>query len=452
MSNAKIDTVVMSGGAPQSPLMAGFLYEILKAKRTFKNFHTSGAGALMALLFLAPRSKDPCDALKRWIEAGVADEVYARLPVNFKLFRKPGPFTPLYRFMAQRFQVPRDNTPAPTDDPVKDLLAEFLATPRPKPVTWPKDPDELDRMQDRVEKMWDSDPDPDRFQELRKRIDPIKRLRDRWLTSWLKTDEQRRVYNDLVELWFSAITPSTLTYKSRGLAAPLPFLEDLIDFDALKVLGKAKTIHLCVNAYNMTKDAKRDKAIKVNRKERNQEVMEIFDENQIDGDHIRAAFSMPFIYPPARIGDYYYSEGADHQPINFHTLTDRKKANGATQAVLLDVLADLEDLLVRTPRDLWDAYVISIMTPVVALAHEDVDDFVKDEPKHGVTLIHADWKVPIEFQAYIMDWSYTNLEKLFETGREAGHLFLFGDGKEMKPHVDDLLPYKDVFGHDPQCA
>ena len=89
---------------------------------------------------------------------------------------------------------------------------------------------------------------------------------------------------------------------------------------------------------------------------------------------------MPFIYPPARIGDDYYSEGADHQPINFHTLAT-KGGGCASQAVLLDVLAELEDLLVRTPRDLWDAYVISIMTPVVALAHEDVEDFETDRAK-----------------------------------------------------------------------
>lgn len=453
MANDKIDTVVMSGGAPQSPLMAGFLYEILKSKRTFKNFHTSGAGALMALLFLAPRSKDPCDALRRWVESGVADEVYAKMPVNFKLFRKPGPFTPLYHYMAQRFQVPRANTPAAADDPLKDLFAEWLASSREDRSGRLSDRDPTDRMQERLQGMWLGARNEQLFKDLRAGTDPIKRLRNRWLTSWLKTDDQRRVYNDLVELWFSAMTPTTLSPKSKGLAAPLPFLEDLVDFDTLKALGSAKKIHLCVNAYNMTKDAKRDKGVKVNRKDRNLEVMEIFDENQIDGDHIRAAFSMPFIYPPARLGDFYYSEGADHQPINFHTLTERKAADGASQAVLLDVLADLEDLLVRTPRDLWDAYVISIMTPVVALAHEDVDDFETDEPKHGVKLIHADWKVPAEFQAYIMDWSYTNLEKLFETGREAGKLFLFGDGKDKKPHVDELLTYKEVFGQDlPQCA
>ncbi len=34
------------------------------------------------------------------------------MPVNFKLFRKPGPFAPLFHFMAQRFQVPRANMPA----------------------------------------------------------------------------------------------------------------------------------------------------------------------------------------------------------------------------------------------------------------------------------------------------------------------------------------------------
>ena len=436
--DVRIDTVVMSGGAPQSPLMAGFLYALLKNGKTFKNFHTSGAGALMALLLIAPKNDDPFRALENWVESGVADQIYAGLPVNFKLFRKPGPFSSLFHLMAERFKVPRDNVPVPAADPIKEVLAEWLATPRSDRSGPPSDRDAIDRLEDRLLMMWRSRASPADKEKLLGATDPIKRLRDAWLTSWLRTDEDKRLYNDLVELWFSALTPSTLTYRSKGLAAPLPFLEDLVRFDKLKKFGQ-RGGHLCVNAYNMTKDAKLNKKDRTDRKLRNEKVMEIFDQSQIDARHIRAAFSMPFIYPPARIGDDSYSEGADHQPINFDGLEKQVDRT----VVLLDVLAELEDLLVRTPRDLWDAYVISIMTPVVALAHEDIDDFRKGLSDRK--LIRAEWNVPPEFQPFLMDWSYSNLEKLFEVGKEAGRLFLFGDGTvEHPPYKDQLPDYKDV--------
>jgi hypothetical protein len=441
---SEIDTVVMSGGAPQSPLMAGFLYALLKKGKTFRNFHTSGAGALMALLLIAPKNGNPCRALKEWVEAGVADEIYAGFPVNFKLFRKPGPFTPLFRFMAQRLQVPRANMPAAVSDPVKVLLAEWLANPGPPPASSPTDRDALDRFQQRLQGMWTGTRNKQLYDTLVTGTDPIKRLRDAWLGSWLQTDEQKRIYNDLVDLFFAAITPSTLTQKSKGLAAPLPFLEEVVCFDTLKAFGRAGG-HLCVNAYNMTKDAKLNKAVEMDRHERNKKVMEIFSENRIDGNHIRAAFSMPFIYPPAQIGNDYYSEGADHQPINFHTLWRPKNGGRGKKVVLLDVLAELEDLLVRTPRDLWDAYVISIMTPVVALAHEDIDDFESKKSTHGVELVHAEWDVPEEFKPFVMNWSYSNLEKLFEVGEKAANRF-------FNKYKNDLLDYDVVFKRPlPKC-
>lgn len=438
-----IDTVVMSGGAPQSPLMAGFLYELLCKGKTFQNFHTSGAGALMALLLIAPKNKNPKRTLRSWVDAGVADEIYAAMPVNFKLFQKPGPFAPLYKRMAERLKVPLDGRrPEDTDDPFRDLMAEWLATPRPNPVKWPKQLDPADRLQDRFEMFWQNDPNPNKLKDLRTRLDPIKRMRDTWLRSWLKDDAQKRLYNDIVDLWFSAITPSTLSPKSKGLAAPLPFLEELVCFETARDRGDKKgLIHFCVNAYNMTEEAKKkddpiEKWKEKSRKDRNESVMWLFgspivkpawQKDGLNGGHIRAAFSMPFIYPPARIGDHYFSEGADHQPINFHTLWN----GGRTHALLLDVLGGLEDLLVRTPRDLWDAYVISIMTPVVALAREDVQDFkdakaskIAGRAPHGVELVEAVWNIPPEFEPYVMDWSRSNLKRLFEVGQEACTEFL----------------------------
>jgi hypothetical protein len=393
----------------------------------------------MALLLIAPKCEDPRKALRGWVEAGVSDEIYAGLPVNFKLFHKPGPFSTLTGLMAQRLKVPLENAPARPEDPFRDLLAEWLANKWPKPAGSPSDRDGLDRFQERLAAIWGSAPDKDTYERLRGHVDPIKRMRDRWLNIWLKSDKERRIYNDLVDLWFAAITPSTLNPKSKGLAAPLPFLEDLVCFKTLKDPRKFNG-HLCVNAYNMTADASLDARTRRDRERRNKAVMEIFDQTVIDGDHIRAAFSMPFIYPPARIGDSYYSEGADHQPINFHTLSHRNGATaGPTKVALLDVLADLEDLLVRTPRDLWDAYVISIMTPVVALAHEDISDFEDARRKHGVELVHADWNIPHEFRPFVMDWSYSNLERLFVAGQEAAVNFL---------RDYDAPSYGEVFGRD----
>jgi len=440
MAKTQIDTVVMSGGAPQSPLMAGFLYALLKEGKTFKNFHTSGAGALMALLLIAPRNGDPCQALKNWVEAGVVDDIFRLLPVNFKLFRKPGPFAALFHQLAQRFKVPlAGDVSTDSSDAIRALLAEWLATPRLDRSGSLSDRDPIDRLEERVLNFWRGMSDPQLRSELLSKKDPIKRLRDTWLATWLKTDADKRLYNDLVELWFSALAPSTLTPASKGMAAPLPFLEELVDFSELRKFGG----HLCVNAYNITEDAKLTKEERQDRTARNAKVMKIFDQSQIDGPHVRAAFSMPFIYPPAQIDGDDYSEGADHQPINFHTLLDPATKD---TVVVLDVLAELEDELVRTPRDLWDAYVISIMTPVVALAHQEIDDFVQEHP--NVNLIKAEWDIPPAARPFVMDWSRSNLSMLFDAGRRAGEVFLSGDDKH-EAHGDELLNYKDVFKKNP---
>lgn len=474
-----LETVVMSGGAPQSPLMAGFLHAMWEKKKTFRNFHTSGAGALMALLFISPKGTDPGTALRKWVEAGVADEIYRVIPQNFKLFRKPGPFSPAFHRLAERFKIPVESDAAPADgkDPVTRLLAELLAGLegyKLKGGPHGSQTDPIEKFRDVWSSLWLGDANSAVRSQLLDRLDPIRRLRNRWLTSLLQTPEHRRLYNDMIDLWFSAITPSTLTSRSLGLAAPLPFLEDIVDFRNLdaqvkKLVNDPKKPagHLCVNAYNMTADAKtkasrakkaraelhqlhvraagmqnRAKAhhllregMKAIRKEELEEVMEFFvspfqrrrpdEDHPITADGIRAAFSMPFIYPPAQIEGHYYSEGADHEPINFRHAETR----GELPIVLLDVLGGLEDFLVRRPRDLWDAYVISIMTPVVALAKMGVSEFIEDHKPHN--LIAVEWEIPSEAQPYVMDWSYSNLSTLFEVGRKAGLKFIANNSRRL---------------------
>jgi len=464
-------TAVMSGGAPQSPLMAGFLYAMWDAERTFTKFHTSGAGALMALLFISPSKRfdhDPGSALRNWVEAGIADEIYRVMPQNFKLFHKPGPFAPVFSRLAERFKVPIAGVPSDGGDPVAEFLTELIAPLESYnsklAASLRKDP--IEQLRDLWRAMWLGSPTSELRDALLKGRDPIRRLREKWLTTLLASDEDRRLYNDMVDLFFAVLTPSTLSSKSLGLAAPLPFLEQIVDFDKLRanVIALGEGAHICVNAYNMTLDAKLrterrkeaeqkehaahgdDKLAAVwetlyrdrcqERKEDLSSVMQLFyqpyeanptdEERMKDGQFpitaqgIRAAFSMPFIYPPARIGNDYYSEGADHEPVNFRHAVERQEY----PFVLLDVLGELEDHLVRKPRDLWDSYVISIMTPVVALANQDIAEFKAAHADWKEKMITVNWDIPTEAEPFVMDWSRSNLKTLFEVGEEAGRKFL----------------------------
>lgn len=458
----RIGTVLMSGGAPTSPLMAGFLHALLENGRTFDEFHTSGAGALMALLSISPKDRTPMEALRDWVENGVADEVYGRFPVNFKLFRKPGPFAPLFKKLAERFKVPVEDpasigqrtdvdkllASAGSPNPTTELLADWLATARENRSGPKSDRDEIDRLEDRLLTAWSKDRDDALYKKLLSRKDPIKRIRDNWLLTWLETDEQRRTYNDLIDLWFSALTPTTLNYRSKGLAAPLPFLDDIVDFKALVTNLNGR--RLAVNAYNTTKDAERDHKFPRPRPSGNQchqpidkdDPMEIFENGAITARHIRAAFSMPFIYPPTEIDGQFYSEGADQEPINFRLLRDSPGKYKGQTVVLLDALGALEDLLVRTPRDLWDAYVISIVTPIVGLANMSYKDFKGDCGKE-IFVRRIRWRIPPEAQPHVMDWSYSNLSTLFRIGRARGEDFVkhgidykYPDGEPLADPAD----------------
>lgn len=447
MSGKKpVTTVVMSGGAPTSPLMAGFLYAVLEKGKRFTEFHTSGAGALMALLTLSPAGGlKPQQALRKWVESAVSDELYAQFPVNFKLFRKPGPFAPLYQKLADRYKLPildaasfgkpdklEDRLKEPGEpSPITQLMADVMTSPRPAPANAPTDKDPADRLHERFKMLWEKDWDEKAAKALLTRKDPIKRLRDNFLASWLKTDEQRRLYNDMVDLYFAAVTPTTLNYRSKGLAAPLPFLEEVVDFDNLPANLAALKSRIWVNAYNMTKEAAMGK--KHHRRAKGcvacqqpidpNDPMEMFADAQIDARHIRAAFSMPFIYPPTVINGQSYSEGADQEPINFRILRKDPSRYAGQKVVLLDALGALEDMMVRPPRDLWDAYVISIMTPVVGLANMSYEDF-QQECGAEIDLERIDWKIPDDAKPHVMDWSYSNLSTLFKVGYERGIEFV----------------------------
>jgi NTE family protein len=89
--------LVLGGGAPNVALMAGALAALNDRGVTFDVVSCSGAGGLAGLLWLAPKGRTPAEALRSVTTMSVADGIYQHLPVNYKVFHKPGSWADLWR-------------------------------------------------------------------------------------------------------------------------------------------------------------------------------------------------------------------------------------------------------------------------------------------------------------------------------------------------------------------
>ena len=128
-------TVVLSGGAPNSTLMSGALYGIRSRGKTFDNFYTSGAGAVVALMYLAPKNMTPEKAMKLTVTSSIADPLWKALQLPYKAFFKPGPFTVPMVNASRRFKLPGDT---PFTRLYNDSIDFWTATMTPSSVS-PKD-------------------------------------------------------------------------------------------------------------------------------------------------------------------------------------------------------------------------------------------------------------------------------------------------------------------------
>jgi NTE family protein len=91
--------IVLGGGAPNMALMAGALAAFADCGIVFDVVSTSGAGSLAGLLWLAPKDRSPSEALRSVITMSISDSIYDQLPINYKVFHKPGPWADWWRSM-----------------------------------------------------------------------------------------------------------------------------------------------------------------------------------------------------------------------------------------------------------------------------------------------------------------------------------------------------------------
>ena len=389
--------LTLSGGAPHSPLMAGALCALEErignklngGKGYFDAIYTAGGGALVGLLLVAPKGGDAPTALRKMVKMGIADPIYNMFPLAYKVFVKPGPLVPFFQEWAELFKRSTSH------------LRFFRAT-----VTT-------------FLKLWGG---------------PSPVSEPQWCKEFGPDDPDRRLFEDWVDLVFTALAPSSLAPWSTGLCEIAPYLEDLVDFDALKKYEG----RFYLNAFNLSKQKE-----------------ERFTREKIDATHVRAALAYPFIYPPGRVGHDLYSEGASHDPVllpqargprfpegiedlrsslwfdamerDFTRHLKEKlrkkplKPNGTL--VCVDILGSLGKSVLRKPRDLWDAFGLSMIAPIVELAQKDHARFRQVDNQRLFRGWYKQLDMPYDFARdypKILDWSYSNLSKMWDLGYAAG--------------------------------
>jgi len=225
-----------------------------------------------------------------------------------------------------------------------------------------------------------------------------------------------RFWRDWTQLMTATLTPNGVNPESLGLCARVPWAERLVDFDKIRDIEP----YFYLNAYNI-----------------DQEIMEDFSKEEITPDHFRAAFAFPFIYGPYQMGQDHYYEAASHDCLNFKDLVE--KHTGLETIVVLDVLGSSP--LVRTPRNLYDSWVLSMIIPLVKVAESNLELFAlkynngwrrSEGAKSDLLVLPFD--VPEQDLPEVLDWSYSNGKRLFKVGYDSALAFLDAHGDRLFPH------------------
>ena len=205
-------------------------------------------------------------------------------------------------------------------------------------------------------------------------------------------------WSDLQAMALATLTPSGLTPDSRGLCAPPPFIESIVDFERVRTIAPS----FYMNAYNI-----------------DNQIIDDFTKDEITADHFRAALAFPFIYGPYRLGGKEYYEGAVVDCLNFKDLVE--KHPNLKRVVVFDVLGSAN--LIRTPRNLYDSWVLSLVIPLVKTAEDNLELFRTKYKSDELEIVKLNFDIPDRYLPEVLDWSESNAKRLFDIGHKAGAAF-----------------------------
>ncbi|MBX9700863.1 MAG: patatin-like phospholipase family protein [Acetobacteraceae bacterium] len=188
----------------------------------------------------------------------------------------------------------------------------------------------------------------------------------RWLDQSDMSHGQKLV-SDWIQLMAAMMSPTDLNWFSQGMCAHAPFIEEVVDFEALK----RSEVGCTLGAYCLEDHKTRR-----------------FGKDEITPDAFRAGLAFPFIYPPFRFSDgKHYIEGASFHALNLQDLitefsNDPSPENHVDSVILIDVL---RQTLIAQPRTLWEGYSQSVITPIIGMAKKELAMF-RTWIQHGVNV------------------------------------------------------------------
>jgi len=246
------------------------------------------------------------------------------------------------------------------------------------------------------------------------------RMHDRKMT------DREKLWADWLLFLGAAMCPTDLNFFSKGICAHPRFIEEFIDFEKVRNI---RTTEVEINAFDINEHRIRD--------------FKNRDLARWPKETLRAALSFPFIYPPSELNGHHYYEGAA-----FQTLNEPKSIEQIERFIILN---PLRSNLIRAPDNLWDAYVQSIIMPVVGIAESEVGPDRRTPPiswmyyRGALEQIRAtmqgvdsrtrlSWRQKFEGMEWYsaelqikdddvhnaLGWKRSSLEKLFDFGHRAG--------------------------------
>ena len=114
--------------------------------------------------------------------------------------------------------------------------------------------------------------------------------------------------------------------------------------------------------------------------------------------------------------------------LNFKSLVNDDAANPAAKPISRPSSCSIfsaPETLLRKPRDLYDAWVLSIITPLVEVARDDLKLFEYQHnrdangQKRKLLKLPLMSSVPADQLPDVLDWSSSNLNTLYQIGYEA---------------------------------
>jgi NTE family protein len=426
-------TLVLGGGAPNLTLMSGALAALHDQGCCFDVVSMAGGGAVVGLCYLAPKNMTPAEALRNTVNFGVSDAIYSLFPINYKIFNKGGPVAAQFRHIWERFPPVWRAEHQYGMDPLEKLQSDMLlfagAMTTPTDVNYFSEA--ICAHFPFIEQLVD-------FDKLRRSPGP------RLLMNAYCMDTKRIVEFE---------RPCLDVHHFRA-ALSFPFLYAPYEINGQLYLEGAA--FSCLNLINLANNYVKVKAVA--RSDR--------DANKTDPDKfiLFDVLTRDLIHPPRNLWDAYTQSmilplvaDASKEQLIFQIWLETgvihpvdpgdamlareinnkyiSKNESELKAVQANRKASLQNVLTKFRFRSENSERLLSKAQVDELQGEIFGDLFGQDTKDrslplGYTKVpnaksyHITFDVPADQQPYMLDWSRSNLELLFNAGYEAGLNFL----------------------------